>query len=75
MTGQELQLIQGNVTVSTEQILPISGFSANISLGSPIIWQEIPGANNVWTDVDTSVTSSWSNVDTSSTNTWTEIAA
>ena len=49
--SQQLQTSLENVSVSSQQIVSISGFSANITLGSQNLWQPIEGANNTWTSI------------------------
>jgi hypothetical protein len=72
--GQSIEPLTGNVSINTDQILSISGNSANIRVSSLIFWDPVvPGATNTWTNVNANSGNTWSNVNAATTNTWTKI--
>ena len=61
--NQNLSALTGNVTIKRDQILSISGISANISVSSAIFWDPvIPGVNNLWTNVNATTTNTWTKI-------------
>ena len=61
--GQEINALTGSFTINTDQILSISGISANIYLDSVIFWDPVvPGVTNTWTNVNASTTNTWTKI-------------
>jgi hypothetical protein len=61
--SQNLSALTGNVTINRDQILSISGISANIRVGSAIFWDPVvPGVNNQWTNVNATTTNTWTKI-------------
>ena len=62
-SGQEINAFSGSPTIINDQILSISGISANIYLDSVIFWDPVvPGVTNTWTNVNASTTNTWTKI-------------